>query len=145
MKPQRDITVDDFYGALEEGVRREAERKKYVPSDREARGPFSEEKYYKVISMKTGELCFASRIRPSGWETGEEALYQVVRCNDKKTRWLGASDFVTQFKRLEGKPEPLRLDWIGSDYKKIAIDDNEDGTVLQAAFDRMRQRRMEIA
>ncbi|TGK36187.1 hypothetical protein EHQ12_04175 [Leptospira gomenensis] len=58
-------------------------------------------------------------------------MYQVIRRGDLLPRWMTASDFVTQFKRLEGIPEPVRISWIESDYKKIAVEeDNVSGALL---------------
>ncbi|EMO43805.1 hypothetical protein [Leptospira santarosai] len=143
MRREREITIDEFYAAIEEGEKRFADRANQKPVWTEERSPFSEDKYYEAASRRTGERCFASRICPS--EGDRQASYQIIRYADHRKRWLSASEFVEDFRRFKEKPEPLRIDWIGSDYKKIAIDDNEDGTVLQAAFDRMRQRRREIA
>lgn len=142
MKPQqRDVTLDQFLSAFEEGVKKEAERPTIVPNVRiEDRGPFTEERFYRVESRKTGELCFASRCLE---QTSERAgCYQVTRYSDYRRRWVTTEEFTQQFKRLKGVPERVYVsDALNAspDWKKTAIDDDEQGSLLSEAMESMRR------
>ncbi|TGK12836.1 hypothetical protein [Leptospira stimsonii] len=137
----REITVDDFLSAHEEGLRRESERKTTAPSQTEDRGPFSEERFYRVESRKTKDLCFASRCLE---QTSEHVgCYQVIRYSDLRRRWLTTEEFTTQFRRLKGVPERIYVSealGVSPDWKKTAIDDNENGDLVLAWRDRVRNR-----
>ncbi|KGE21789.1 hypothetical protein [Leptospira interrogans] len=141
MKPQRDVTLDQFLEAFEEGERRAAEKPAVVSNMRvEDRGFFTEERFYRVESRKTGELCFASRCL--GQTAEHSGCYQVTRYSDQRRRWVTTEEFVTQFKRLKDKPERIyvsdalgvRLDW-----KKTAVEDDEQGSLLSEAMESMRR------
>ncbi|WP_303609228.1 hypothetical protein [Leptospira santarosai] len=138
MKRERDITIEHFYAAMEEGEKRFASRANQKPVWTEDRAPFTEEKYYEVESRRTGERCFASRICPS--DGNNLALYQIVRYSDYRKRWLKSDDFVSGFRRFKERPEPLHIDWIDPGYKKTAIQDDGHGSVLQEFVDLMRRR-----
>lgn len=141
MKPQPEVTLDQFLSAFDEGVKKVVEKPTVVPNVRvEDRGFFTEERFYRVESRKTGELCFASRCL--GQTAEHPGCYQVTRYSDYRRRWVTTEEFVTQFKRLKDKPERIyvsdalgvRLDW-----KKTAIDDDEQGSLLSEAMESMRR------
>ncbi|WP_000804346.1 hypothetical protein [Leptospira interrogans] len=141
MKPQRDVTLDQFLEAFEEGERRVAEKPAVVSNVRvEDRGFFTEERFYRVESRKTGELCFASRCLE---QTAERAgCYQVTRYSDHRRRWVTTEEFVTQFRRLKEVPERIYVSdalGVSPDWKKTAIEDDEQGSLLSEAMESMRR------
>ncbi|WP_078124033.1 hypothetical protein [Leptospira alexanderi] len=138
---QRDITLDQFLSAFDEGERKAAENPVIAPNVRvEDRGPFTEERFYRVESRKTGELCFASRCLE---QTAERAgCYQVTRYSDHKRRWVTTEEFVLQFRRLKGVPERVYVSdvfGVSPDWKKTAIDDDENGSLLSEVMENMRR------
>ncbi|WP_025184104.1 hypothetical protein [Leptospira kirschneri] len=141
MKPQPNVTLDQFLSAFDEGVEKEAEKPTIVPNVRiEDRGPFTQEKFYRVESRKTGELCFASRCLEQTAE--HEGCYQVTRYSDNKRRWVTTEEFTTQFKRLKGKPERVYVGnvlGVSPDWKKTAIDDDVQGSLLSEAMESIRR------
>ncbi|WP_025180269.1 hypothetical protein [Leptospira interrogans] len=141
MRPQPEVTLDQFLSAFDEGVKKAVEKPTVVPNVRiEDRGLFTEERFYRVESRKTGELCFASRCL--GQTAEHPGCYQVTRYSDHRRRWVTTEEFVTQFKRLKDKPERVyvsdalgvRLDW-----KKTAVEDDEQGSLLSEAMESMRR------
>ncbi|UML78913.1 hypothetical protein [Leptospira kirschneri] len=141
MRPQPEVTLDQFLSAFDEGVKKAVEKPTVVPNVRvEDRGFFTEERFYRVESRKTGELCFASRCL--GQTAEHPGCYQVTRYSDHRRRWVTTEEFVTQFKRLKDKPERVyvsdalgvRLDW-----KKTAIEDDEQGSLLSEAMESIRR------
>ncbi|WP_061246631.1 hypothetical protein [Leptospira interrogans] len=141
MKPQRDVTLDQFLEAFEEGERRAAEKSAVVSNMRvEDRGFFTEERFYRVESRKTGELCFASRCL--GQTAEHPGCYQVTRYSDHRRRWVTTEEFVTQFRRLKGVPERIYVSdalGVSPDWKKTAIEDDEQGSLLSEAMESMRR------
>ncbi|QOI36802.1 hypothetical protein [Leptospira interrogans] len=141
MRPQPEVTLDQFLSAFDEGVKKAVEKPTVVPNvSVEDRGFFTEERFYRVESRKTGELCFASRCL--GQTAEHPGCYQVTRYSDHRRRWVTTEEFVTQFKRLKDKPERIyvsdalgvRLDW-----KKTAVEDDEQGSLLSEAMESMRR------
>ncbi|TGK10372.1 hypothetical protein [Leptospira stimsonii] len=140
MRLIREITIEQFYAALEEGERRQAESQKQV-GPREDNSPFSEEKYYLVASRRTGEICFASKVAPNELAPDLPVCYQVVRYEDFRRRWLTVEEFVQEFRRFKEKPEPPVIEGLGPECKKIAIEeDNVSSAILWSWFNRTRYR-----
>ncbi|TGN00349.1 hypothetical protein EHR03_13035 [Leptospira mayottensis] len=142
MKPQLDVTLEQFLSAFDEGEKKVAEKPTVVPNMRvEDRGPFTGERFYRVESRKTGELCFASRCLE---QTAEHAgCYQVTRYSDHKRRWVTTEEFTMQFRRLIGKPERVYVGnvlGVGHDYKRTAIEDDESGSLLNEVVEIMRKK-----
>ncbi|UML83077.1 hypothetical protein FH587_04505 (plasmid) [Leptospira interrogans] len=141
MRPQPEVTLDQFLSAFDEGVKKETEKPTIVPNVRvEDRSPFTQEKFYRVESRKTGELCFASRCLEQ--TAGHEGCYQVTRYSDHRRRWVTTEEFTMQFKRLKGKPERVYVGnvlGVGHDYKQTAIEDDEQGSLLSEAMESMRR------
>nr|WP_242602750.1 hypothetical protein [Leptospira kirschneri] len=55
---------------------------------------------------------------------------------------MTTEEFTTQFKRLKGKPERVYVGnvlGVGHDYKQTAIEDDEQGSLLSEAMERMRR------
>ncbi|WP_061226146.1 hypothetical protein [Leptospira interrogans] len=141
MKPQREVTLDQFLEAFEEGERRAVEKPTVVPNVRvEDRGFFTEERFYRVESRKTGELCFASRCLEQTAE--RDGCYQVTRYSDHRRRWVTTEEFTQQFRRLKGVPERIYVSdalGVSPDWKKTAIEDDEQGSLLSEAMESIRR------
>ncbi|WP_254865692.1 hypothetical protein [Leptospira santarosai] len=98
----------EFLEALEEGYRKEAQRKILEGG-----------RFFTVKSKKSGLLCFASLIS----EEGENRNYQVVRYKDKKTKWVSYEELLEDFDLIDADPKLCPIDWISPNYKEKALDD----------------------
>ncbi|RHX84723.1 hypothetical protein [Leptospira stimsonii] len=98
----------DFLEALEEGYRKEAQRKILEGG-----------RFFTVRSKKSKLLCFASLIL----EEGEVRNYQVVRYKDKRTKWLSYQELLEDFELIDADPKPCSIDWISPNYKEKAKSD----------------------
>nr|WP_017853893.1 hypothetical protein [Leptospira interrogans] len=142
MRPQPEVTLDQFLSAFDEGVKKAVEKPTVVPNVRvEDRGFFTEERFYRVESRKTGELCFASRCL--GQTAEHPGCYQVTRYSDHRRRWVTTEEFVTQFRRLKGVPERIYVSdalGVSPDWKKTAIEeDNVASALLWSWFNSVRK------
>nr|WP_232371804.1 hypothetical protein [Leptospira ainazelensis] len=88
---------------MEEGFRKE-EMRKLLEGGR----------FFTVRSKKSGLLCIAMLV--SGME--EIQTYQVIRYKDKRTKWIGQEELVTDFDPIDANPDPLLLSWISKEYKE---------------------------
>lgn len=110
MKQKSDSELrSEFLEALEEGYRKEAQRK-LIEGGR----------FFTVRSKRTNLLCFASLIL----EEDEIRNFQVIRYKDKRIKWVKYDELLSEFELIDADPKPCPIDWIKPGYKERAVNDD---------------------